>query len=617
MNKNLTRAALLDSARASGDCVPVVISTTEPVERDGLSEILSHDPAHVDLGRAPLPLLVSHDSGQLPVGVVEDLQLVGGKLRGTARFSDNPVAQNILADVRKGILRSVSVGYRIKEVIRRTADSILCAWEPFEVSCVSVPADRQAGFFRSHERNTTMKNENENIDQNNDQNSDSENLSRSQRRASNRDNSAEISRRDGIEVLAEQHGKWLERGDVAHAIREGYSVERFKTHIMARMQSGHTDTSERYRAEDREWDGMSKQYSLTRALQTVLDPAAGMRAGGAMEREMSDEIARRTGRKASAGGILIPDSVMYKRGITVGTASTGGGALHLENFSGDLFAESFRANSIIGALGARVMPGQTGDLVIPRQTANSTMGWVAEVGTAAESTLDFDQLILKPKRVSTFVVVSTQSLIQSGLALEALLRDDLMRGQMVEYDRVALSGAGTGSEPTGIVNTSGIGTVVGGTNGAIVTYGALVDLEAACANANATFGSSGYAVNPKTRAYLKKTAKVAAGVVPELAWNDAALDANGIGMACGHRAGVSTNLRSNLTKGTSTTVCSEGVFSSDWSELILARFGGNEIIVDPYSLATSGQLRITLNGFVDVGVRRAAAFAKVADLLTT
>ena len=293
--------------------------------------------------------------------------------------------------------------------------------------------------------------------------------------------------------------------------------------------------------------------------------------------------------------------------MSIGTAATGGGALHTGAFHGELFADAFRAQTVIGALGARILTGATSDIMIPRKTAVSSVGWVSEIGTASEGTPDFDQLTLQPKRLSSYVVVSQQALIQSGLALENLLRDDLVVGAMVELDRVALSGAGTSSEPTGLMSATGLGTVNGGSNGATITYGHLVDLEAACAIVNAAVGRSGFAVPPKVRQKLKQSPKIGTSVT-ELAWNDLALSADGIGMVAGHRAGVTTNLRSNLTKGTSTTVCSELLFGSDWAELIVARFGGSEVIVDPYSLAVTGQVRITLNNFADVGVRRAAAF---------
>lgn len=605
-----TRTLELGRADPESMTVECSVSSEEPCQRDGYVEILSHDPAHIDMTRARggLPLIESHNHETVNVGIVEQLRVVGDKLRGIARFGKSQRGRELFQDVKDGIVRNLSVGYYVlREVGQAGADAIRFAWQPFEVSIVSIPADPTVGFNRSHTMSTINTS------------GDEPHLSRSQVRAATTRDSAEIERRDQIESIGAQYSRQIgdDRTFVSRAIREGWSVDEFKNNIIDKMQTRHTDTSVPCSGEAREWDKNVRRYNFGRALQTMLDPAAGMRAGGGLEREMGEEIARQTGRGPSAGGIMVPDEVFYaKRAISVGTShASSAGALHIESFAADMFADAVRANTIVGALGARIMTGQTGDLIVPRKAATATMAWVAEAGSASESTPDFNQLVLKPKRISTYVIVSQQALFQSGIALEYLIRDDLMRGMMVELDRVALSGAGTGSEPTGIVNTSGIGTTTAGTNGAVISYSHLVDLEASCANANAAFGASGYAVNPKTRAYLKKSAKLGTSVT-ELAWNDAVLSADGIGVVCGHRAGVTTNLRSNLTKGTSTTVCSELLFGADWSELIIARFGGNEVTVDPYSLAVTGQVRITLNGFADVGVRRAVAFAKLQDALT-
>jgi hypothetical protein len=48
----------------------------------------------------------------------------------------------------------------------------------------------------------------------------------------------------------------------------------------------------------------------------------------------------------------------------------------------------------------------------------------------------------------------------------------------------------------------------------------------------------------------------------------------------------------------------------------LALFDSPEITIDPYSLATTGQVRITINQNADFGIRQPAAFAVMDDALT-
>ena len=136
---------------ADGEQIPVVASTDHPVQRDGYIEILSHREKAVDLSRAPLPLIESHDRDRLNIGLIEDLRTVAGKLRGHLKMGASQRAHEVLQDIRNGIVRSVSVGYEIlsetwsDDGLTVTADR----WRPFEVSLVSVPADPGAGFYRS------------------------------------------------------------------------------------------------------------------------------------------------------------------------------------------------------------------------------------------------------------------------------------------------------------------------------------------------------------------------------------------------------------------------------------------------------------------------------------
>ena len=77
------------SIRAETRTVSASLSSEHPVKRYDGEEVLSHKPGAVDLSRAPLPLLCSHNNAALPVGVVEGLTVADGKLKGTIRLSAN------------------------------------------------------------------------------------------------------------------------------------------------------------------------------------------------------------------------------------------------------------------------------------------------------------------------------------------------------------------------------------------------------------------------------------------------------------------------------------------------------------------------------------------------
>jgi hypothetical protein len=96
--------------RAAEDGIPVVISSDAVVEVSDGPEVLIHTRDAIDLQRAPLPIIATHRSGQVNVGVVDGLSVEGGRLRGTARFGSRPEAAGYREDVMNKIIRSVSVG---------------------------------------------------------------------------------------------------------------------------------------------------------------------------------------------------------------------------------------------------------------------------------------------------------------------------------------------------------------------------------------------------------------------------------------------------------------------------------------------------------------------------
>ena len=89
--------------------IPAVIATDAPVNRYGVIEILDCSPGGVDLIRAPLSLIVGHDSAKLSVGLVENIKPKGHCVTALVRFGSSEEAQQIRADVIAGIHRGLRV----------------------------------------------------------------------------------------------------------------------------------------------------------------------------------------------------------------------------------------------------------------------------------------------------------------------------------------------------------------------------------------------------------------------------------------------------------------------------------------------------------------------------
>jgi HK97 family phage prohead protease len=169
----LTRAAMTLPATydEADNSVEVIWTTGAPVARYDFAvgdydELLSTDPGAVRLDRlnAGGPVLAVHDRHSL-AGVVGSI--VPGSARMTAgqgiariRLAETPDAADIVAKVKAGHIRSVSIGYAVHayEAVP-TPDGArpqmrATDWEPFEVSLVPIPADPGA-HIRSMENSMT------------------------------------------------------------------------------------------------------------------------------------------------------------------------------------------------------------------------------------------------------------------------------------------------------------------------------------------------------------------------------------------------------------------------------------------------------------------------------
>ena len=76
-----------------------------------------------------------------------------------------------------------------------------------------------------------------------------------------------------------------------------------------------------------------------------------------------------------------------------------------------------------------------------------------------------------------------------------------------------------------------------------------------------------------------------------------------------------TGVPSNLTKGSSSGVCSALIYG-DFSQLIINLFGGTDVIVDPYSQSSAAVTRVVVYQDNDIGIRHAQSFSACQDVTT-
>ena len=347
----------------------------------------------------------------------------------------------------------------------------------------------------------------------------------------------------------------------------------------------------------------TSQYSICRAMR-----GASLGRLDGYEAEVSQEIALRAGKPAD--GFYLPHAALMESrtgmGVTINSGANGGNAVATEIRG---FIDALRPYLAVARAGATLMSGLSSDVGVPRHAAASTASWKTEVADHDESTPALEQLLLQPKRIGAWTKYSKQLIAQSSPDIEAFVRNDLMLAIATGFDSAAINGTGSSAQPTGILATSGIGSVAGGTNGLAPAWSHLTALVASIANANANGGRPGFLFSTKVESKLRSTVKVAST-------DSKMILEEGQTSLVGQPWYASNNAPDNLTKGTATAICSAIIYGN-WEDVILASFGeGVDMIVDPFTLATSSQTRVVVNSLCDVGVRRAASFAAMKDALT-
>lgn len=324
-----------------------------------------------------------------------------------------------------------------------------------------------------------------------------------------------------------------------------------------------------------------------------------------LEKEMHEE-AQKEARAAGVAieGVGIPLMVLQGRerrdnSVTMPSQPEDGGVLVRDEYR-DMIG-LLRDQLVTRQLGATVLTGLTGNVAFPTHTQGAVSTWKQEVENLDKSNIKFGQAGMAPKRLGTYVDISKQLIIQSSIDIEAFVRNEITTSVNYAVDRAAIYGDGQDNEPTGLLNTPAIAKLVGGANGAIPNLATLVALESMVEVNNAATGRLGYLLSNKIKGTLK-TQPVAEGTpLMVLADNN---QLNGYQF-------VASNLVKDAAKGTATAA--SAIVFGNWSDLIIGQWGGMDITTDPYTLARLGQVRITINTFWDILVRRAASFAAMLD----
>jgi len=597
--------------RAAGEeTIPVVISSDAVVDVADGPEILVHTADAIDLQRAPLPIIATHRGGQVNVGIIDNLTISNGRLRGTARFGSRAEAEGYKTDVLNRIIRSVSVGYaRVKASIRADGVMVTTRWMPTHTALVAEPADINAGFFRSLEsvpafelvtdtptpKGTTLKGmtmaENATQDASAGVIADKQPAHLSALEMENQRKTAIINlcRANKIDERIER--RWIESGADWTEVSQGILAvltERGKDDSTSLTNLGLTRKE-------------TQRYSLMNALRASVNKS-WEKAG--LELECNKAISERLHRlPRSETSFFVPlDVMMADRGINRGgmqrdmTSAGVSGSQYMvgtDNLSGS-FIDLLRNTSVALSMGVTRLSGLVGNVTIPKMTAGNTAYWLSDENTQiTESQPTIGQMALAPKNVAALTELSHQLMQQSTPDAETLVLTSIARDIGLAVDVGILRGSGSAGQPTGIANTGSIGAFTGTS----LAAAALLDAQADVATANALYPGCGYVTTPAVAALLMAR--------PELP-----------------STGTTRMWKGNMQMGSifdfpamsSAQMSSATMLFGWWPSVYLAEWGVLELMTNPYSDFTRGLTAVRGWYTCDVGVRYPGAWSYASSI---
>lgn len=631
----LQRVAELGTVDVAARTVELSFSSeaAEVVRWFGIEQ-LSHAPGAVDLSRMNdgAAVLWMHDWDDQR-GVVESARIDSKEKKGRAvvRFSRSPAGEQLMQDVADKIITKVSVGYlvngmRLDEVRDDTDVYMVTEWQPFEISFVSVPADTSVGVGRAaknpqeevppiaaensteHQTRTTPKGTqtmNEKILRD-----ASGNLVRAQvDDAGNILNVLEVIERAGADTAAAQaRGLDAERARVrdltemgkqygkaekaAEFVVAGKSAEDFRRELLADYTAQRNQRPMSEQVQDGEV-GMSpaetRRFSILRAVRALANPNnAQMQREAAFEIECSVAAAKKAGKESR--GIMIPADVLNRAfSTTTPVGGPGSNAIATELLA-DQFIELLRHRTW-ALKQVTSMGGLVGNVDIPRQNSATQAYWVGEGGAPTESDPGIDQISFTPHSLAAYTDITRRLMQQSTPDAELIVRNDLLKVMGLALDKAVIYGSGAAGQPKGLLLQTGINAIdLTAAEPAWIEY---VNMETEIAAADADVGTMSYVINATARGAAKTTQKFPATPTGATIWEQGNT-INGYGV----------NVTNQLAAGDH--------FFGNWADFIIAMWSGLDMMVDPYSLSTSGGTRIVVFQDVDMNVRHTQSFTYAA-----
>lgn len=317
---------------------------------------------------------------------------------------------------------------------------------------------------------------------------------------------------------------------------------------------------------------MNKEFRLINAINDIANNRNLSEVDSAVIKASANDM-RALGINAS-GQIQLSGE---KRTISVATAD-GVVETEVENILAPL-----RDNNVLVSAGAKFLTNLKGNVKLPVMGA-SNCTWEDETASAKDAGTTITAKELSPKRLCCYIDVSKQFLIQDSASANATLQQDIVNAISEKLQKTILgAGAGSAKQPAGIFN--------GATPTTATTFADICKIEGAVDDANVG-GNRAYIVSNKAKAGLRNMAKSTKST--ELVMQNGEIDGTKV--------------------YATSSIADKYIAYGDFSNLVIGQWGGIDLVVDQYTVAKEGCVRLVINCYFDAVVTRpeSIAIAKLA-----
>lgn len=295
--------------------------------------------------------------------------------------------------------------------------------------------------------------------------------------------------------------------------------------------------------------------------------------------------------KADKRSIVVPVNMESRAAFTAATEAVTGVIIDEEQQEMLLPLQSAL---VLARAGARFMTGLQGNIYWP-EFSGANVFWEGENAEAKDGAGKFSKGdLFKPLRLTAYVDISKQLLVQENTSVEAYIRQAIAVAIAQKIEQTAFSkNTGVANTPDGMFHT--LDTDIKGD----MTWAQIVAMETNADTQNALFGNLSYILHPSLIGKAKTKVKDASGAGGFI------FTGNGDGQLNGYKALRTNNLPKELGDGSDEF----GIVFGNWADYFLGQWGGIELLVDPYTQALKGTVRLITNSYWNMGFIRKESFS--------